>query len=199
MGAYSPAPRITPDMLAVIQSRILTPVVAELAKRGIVYKGILYAGVMLTENGPKVLEFNCRFGDPETQVILPRLVSPLAEVALACVDGTLAAHMPEWTPDPCVCVVMVAGGYPGSYAKGDRIHGLDKAARLTNTVVFHAGTEFADGRSGAVVTSGGRVLGVTATGNTIENAARQAYQGVLKITFDGAYYRNDIAHRATNK
>ena len=196
MGAYSPAPRVTPDMLAVVQSRILAPVVAELARRGIVYKGVLYAGIMLTENGPKVLEFNCRFGDPETQVILPRMVSPLAETALACVNGTLAEHVPEWSPDPCVCVVMVAGGYPGAYTKGDHIRGIDKADKLPDTMVFHAGTEFADGRGGTAVTAGGRVLGVSATGDTVENAVRQAYQGVLKITFDGAYYRNDIAHRA---
>ena len=195
MGAYSPAPCVTPDLLTVVQARVLAPVVAELKARGIVYKGILYAGVMLTKNGPKVLEFNCRFGDPETQAILPCLKTSLAKIMLACDKGELAKCEVEWEPTSCVCIVMVSGGYPGKYEKGASINGLKNAAEIKNVVVFHAGAEYDGDR---VVTSGGRVLGVTATGDTLEDAVRQAYQGVLKITFSNAYYRSDIAHRALN-
>ncbi len=193
MGAYSPTPAVTDDMTAVVQHRILEPVVMELKKRGIDYKGILYAGIMLTENGPRVLEFNCRFGDPETQVILPRMESPLVNAMFACIDGSLSADMVRWRPDPCVCVVMVSGGYPGKYDKGMPIHGLDEAARIEGVQVFHAGTKLANTE---VVSDGGRVLGVTAVGPVLKDTVANAYRAVLKIKFDGAEYRTDIAYRA---
>ena len=194
MGAYSPAPAMTPDMLAVVESQVFLPVVRELKARGIVYKGILYAGLMLTANGPKVLEFNCRFGDPETQAVLARLSSPLLEPMRACLDGTLDKVALEIDPRPAVCVVMVAGGYPETYKKGDLIEGLDEASAQPGVVVFHAGTKPAEG--GAAVTDGGRVLGVTALGDGIREAVAAAYRGVVKIKFANACYRSDSAHRA---
>ena len=193
MGAYSPAPAVTPDMLAVVQSQILRPVVEELSRRGIVYKGVLYAGLMLTKSGPKVLEFNCRFGDPETQAILPRLTSPLLPALRACRDGALDASLVSWDPRPAVCVVMVSGGYPGKYQKGVVVEGLDEAAAQPDAVVFHAGTAR---RGGLVVTDGGRVFGVTALGADVRSAVAAAYRTVVKIKFDGASYRSDIAWRA---
>ena len=193
MGSYSPAPCMTADMLTVVQSQVFKPVIAELKARGIVYKGILYAGMMLTANGPRVLEFNCRFGDPETQCILPRLESPLAEAMMACVEGRLAACEIRWSPDPCACVVMASGGYPGGYQKGMPVEGLADAGKVKGVQIFHAGTALANG---GVVTSGGRVLGVTATGPTLEETLKRAYSAVLKIKFDGAQYRTDIAYRA---
>ena len=193
MGAYSPAPAVTPDMLAVVKAHVLQPVVDEMARRGTPYRGVLYAGLMLTASGPKVLEFNCRFGDPETEAILPRLSTPLLPALRACMDGTLASCPVEWDPRPAVCVVMVSGGYPESYPKGMPISGLDEASRQENVVVFHAGTAVKDG---SVVTSGGRVLGVTALGAGIREAVAAAYKAVVKISFDGAGYRSDIAHRA---
>lgn len=193
MGAYSPAPAVTPDMLAVVQSQILRPVVEELSRRGIVYKGVLYAGLMLTKSGPKVLEFNCRFGDPETQAILPRLASPLLPALRACRDGALDASLVSWDPRPAVCVVMVSGGYPGKYPKGVVVEGLDEAAAQPDAVVFHAGTAR---RGGLVVTDGGRVFGVTALGADVRSAVAAAYRTVVKIKFDGASYRSDIAWRA---
>ena len=194
MGAYSPAPAMTPDMLAVVEAQVFLPVVRELKARGIVYRGVLYAGLMLTANGPKVLEFNCRFGDPETQAVLARLSSPLLEPMRACLDGTLDKVKLEIDPRSAVCVVMVAGGYPETYKKGDLIEGLDEAAAQPGVVVFHAGTKPAEG--GAAVTDGGRVLGVTALGEGIREAVAAAYRGVVKIKFANACYRSDIAHRA---
>ena len=196
MGAYSPAPVVTPDMLAVVKAQVLQPVVDELARRGTPYRGVLYAGLMLTKTGPKVLEFNCRFGDPETQAILPRRATPLLPALRACMDGTLASCPVEWDPRPAVCVVMVSGGYPESYPKGVPIEGLDEAARQPEVVVFHAGTA---PRGGAVVTDGGRVLGVTALGGDVREAVDNAYRAVIKIKFDGAGYRSDIAHRALER
>ena len=196
MGAYSPAPAVTPDMMAVVKAQVLQPVVDEMARRGTPYHGVLYAGLMLTKDGPKVLEFNARFGDPETEAILPRLSSPLLPALRACMDGTLADCPVEWDPRPSVCVVMVSGGYPESYPKGLPISGLEEAAKQENVVVFHAGTA---SRIGAVVTDGGRVLGVTALGGDIREAVDNAYRGVIKIKFDGAGYRSDIAHRALER
>ena len=196
MGAYSPAPVVTPDMLAVVKAQVLQPVVDELARRGTPYRGVLYAGLMLTQSGPKVLEFNCRFGDPETQAILPRLATPLLPALRACMDGTLASCPVEWDPRPAVCVVMVSGGYPESYPKGVPIEGLEEAARQPGVVVFHAGTAL---RRGDVVTDGGRVLGVTALGDGVREAVDNAYRAVIKIKFDGAGYRSDIAHRALER
>jgi phosphoribosylamine--glycine ligase len=169
---------------------VFMPTLAELERRGICYKGVLYAGLMMTKRGPKVLEFNCRFGDPETQVILPRLAGDLIPALEACADGTLTPEMVSWRPEACVCVVMAAGGYPGTYRKGDEIRGLKEAAEVKQSVVFHAGTALRDGR---VLTAGGRVLGVTALGNGLKEAVDQAYEAVTKIEFDGAIYRTDIA------
>lgn len=196
MGAYSPAPAVTDDMWPIIREQVFERTLAELRKRGIVYKGVLYAGLMLTASGPKVLEFNCRFGDPETQAVLPRMASDLIPALMACVDGSLKEEMVQWRPDPCVCVVMASGGYPGSYAKGKVIEGLKEARAMTDVVVFHAGTKLDNGKP---VTSGGRVLGVTAVGKTLKKAVEQAYLAVGKIAFDQAHYRKDIAVRALRR
>lgn len=193
MGAYSPAPVCTPDLYPDIERHVFGPTLAELERRGIGYKGVLYAGLMMTRHGPKVLEFNCRFGDPETQVILPRLAGDLVPVLEACADGTLRPEMVAWRPEACVCVVMAAGGYPGVYRKGDEIRGLNEAAGVRDAVVFHAGTALRDGR---VVTAGGRVLGVTALGKGLKEAVDCAYEAVTRIDFDGAIYRTDIAAKA---
>jgi phosphoribosylamine--glycine ligase len=162
-------------------------------RSGTPYKGILYAGLMLTAGGPRVLEFNVRFGDPETQPILMRLKSDLLEVMLAVCDQKLDDVTLRWDPRPAVCVVMASGGYPGNYEKGKVITGLEKAAALEDVVVFHAGTKAVDGR---VVTDGGRVLGVTAMGNSVKEAKQRAYQAVGLIGFEGAYCRKDIADKA---
>ncbi len=164
---------------------------------GIEYRGVLYAGLMITERGPQVLEFNCRFGDPETQVVLPRLESDLVDAVEATIDGSLDRLKLAWRPDAAVCVVMAAGGYPGPYQRGQPIAGLKQAANSDKVCVFHAGTRRSD--DGRTVTDGGRVLGVTGLGNTIENAARRAYEAVEQIHFDGAHFRRDIAARATRK
>ena len=193
MGAYSPAPVITPDLWPVIREQVFDRTLAELRRRGIVYKGVLYAGVMMTRTGPKVLEFNCRFGDPETLAVLPRMECDFVGVLEACIDGTLREDMIRWRPDPCVCIVMAAGGYPGAYAKGKAIEGLGEVGRLRDVVVFHAGTKRVDGKT---VTAGGRVLGVTACGRDLKTAVAQGYRAVSAIAFEGAQYRKDIAARA---
>lgn len=192
MGTYAPAPVVTADVLARVQKEILEPTVAAMKAEGIPYTGCLYAGLMITEDGPKVIEFNARFGDPETQVVLPLLDSDMVEIMTACVKGNLADLDIKWKDEAAVCVVMAAGGYPQSYHKGDVITGLDKAAELGATV-FHAGTAIKDGE---VVTNGGRVLGVTALGSDIRLAVNNAYQAVKSIQFDNVHYRNDIAYRA---
>ena len=196
MGAYSPAPVVTEALWPAIEHQVFAPTLAELRRRGITYKGVLYAGLMMTQAGPKVLEFNCRFGDPETQVILPRLATDLIPALDACIDGTLDAGLVRWKPEACVCVVMAAGGYPGPYKRGKEIRGLREAVGVTGTVVFHAGTTVTEGR---VVTAGGRVLGVTALGTGQSEAVRRAYDAVGMIAFDGAQYRRDIAARALNR
>ncbi|MHC4438478.1 MAG: phosphoribosylamine--glycine ligase [Planctomycetota bacterium] len=193
MGAYSPAPVVTNDLMNQITREILVPTVDGMNRSGAPYKGVLYAGIMITAGGPRVLEFNVRFGDPETQPILMRLKSDLLEVLLAVCDGTLDQIKLEWDPRPAVCVVMVSGGYPDDYQKGKKITGLEEAGKLDDVVVFHAGTKEQDGQ---IVTNGGRVLGVTALGRTIADAKAQAYQAVDKINFDGAYCRRDIADKA---
>ena len=194
MGAYSPAPLITPALMDQIIAQILVPTVHAMKKRGRPFKGLLYAGVMITHQGPKVLEFNTRFGDPEAQPLLMRLKTDLAQVLLAITDGTLDKLPPlEWDPRPAVCVVMAASGYPGEYEKGAAIRGLAEAARLSNVKVFHAGTEL---RGGQPVTSGGRVLGVTALGDNISDAKLRAYQAVKCIRWDGAWCRHDISDKA---
>ena len=196
MGAYSPAPAVGADLWPFIQTEVFQRTLDELKRRGIVYKGVLYAGLMLTSKGPKVLEFNCRFGDPETQAILPRFKGDLVPALAACIDGTLSPELVQWKPEACVCVVMASGGYPGSYRKGLAVAGLKEAAALKNVVVFHAGTKL---EGGQVVTSGGRVLGVTATGKDLPAAVQCGYAAASKIKFDQAHYRKDIAHRALDR
>ncbi len=195
MGTYAPAPVMTKELVAEATEKILKPVIAAMAKEGRPYKGCLYAGLMITDEGPKVVEFNARFGDPETQVVLPLLESDLVEIMLACVDGTLSDLDIKWSDGAAVCVVMASGGYPKSYQKGFAIDGLEKA-KAADTLVFHAGTAEKDG---AVVTSGGRVLGVVAKAPTVKEAVDKAYKGVAAITFQDAFYRKDIAHRALER
>jgi len=193
MGAYSPAPVVTEEMMDQITREIIVPLVDAMNRNGTPYKGVLYAGLMITAAGPRVLEFNVRFGDPETQPILLRLKSDLLEVCLAVCDGTLDKVTLQWDPRPAVCVVMASGGYPGSYEKGKTITGLTEVGQLKDVVVFHAGTAE---KGGQLVTNGGRVLGVTALGQTIPDAKARAYEAVGKIKFEGAYCRRDIADKA---
>lgn len=193
MGAYSPAPVVTEDLMNHITREILVPVVDGMNRNGTPYKGVLYAGIMITGGGPRVLEFNVRFGDPETQPILLRLKSDLLEVLLAVCDGALDRITLEWDKRPAVCVVMASGGYPGDYEKGKIIVGLEEAQQIEDVVVFHAGTKDVNGD---IVTNGGRVLGVTALGDSIKQAKQRAYRAVEKIKFDGAYCRRDIADKA---
>jgi phosphoribosylamine---glycine ligase len=193
MGTYSPTPFLSEEQLAQAAKSILEPFMRGCAAEGIIYQGILYPGVMLTKDGPKVLEFNARFGDPETQVYLTRLENDLVELLNASVDGTLGKMELKWNTLASVCVVMASGGYPGSYAKGKAINGLAAANALPNTKVFHAGTASAGNQ---VVTSGGRVLGVTALGKDLKSARAAAYAAVDKVHFDGAQFRRDIAAKA---
>ncbi len=193
MGAYCPAPIITDDMMVRITREVFVPTVDAMNRNGTPFKGVLYAGLMITSGGPRVLEFNVRFGDPETQPILMRLQSDLLEVFLAVCAGTLEEVFLKWDPRPAVCVVMASGGYPDHYEKGKVITGLKEAEELADVVVFHAGTAL---KNGAVVTSGGRVLGVTALGTNIAAAKARAYETVDRIHFDGAYWRHDIADKA---
>jgi phosphoribosylamine---glycine ligase len=193
MGAYSPVPFVDESTWRGIADGVLEPVVLGLRERGIRYRGVLYAGLMLTEDGPKVLEFNCRFGDPETQAILPRLDSDLAELLAATARGTLRDHKVTWRPDACVTVVLASGGYPGPYRTGVPIDGLESASRADGATVFHAGTARRDGR---VVTAGGRVLAVSGLGKDLTEARRRAYEAASRISFDGMHHRTDIAEVA---
>jgi phosphoribosylamine--glycine ligase len=191
MGAFSPAPIFTPELKEQVMNEVMIPAVRGMEADGIVYKGILYAGLMLTESGPKTLEFNARFGDPETQPLLMRMKNDIIPIFQACIDGTLANHTLEWDSKTAVCVVMAAKGYPGSYNKGMQISGLQEAEE-TGSVVFHAGTKL---KKEKVETSGGRVLGVTALGDTMDEALSCSYSAVEKITWDGIHYRKDIGRR----
>ena len=193
MGAYSPAPILKPELLPSLEREVFGRTLAELKRRGISYKGVLYAGLMMTKAGPKVLEFNARFGDPETQVILPRIEGDLIPALEACIDGTLRPELVKYKNESCVCVVMAAGGYPGAYQKGKEIKGLKAAAGVADAVVFHAGTQVKDKK---VLTCGGRVLGVTALGQDLKAAVDRAYEAVGKISFEGAMFRRDIAAKA---
>jgi phosphoribosylamine--glycine ligase len=195
MGAYSPAPVVTDELMAEINEKVLGRFLEGLKKDGLDYKGVIYAGIMATADGPKVLEFNVRFGDPETQAVLTRLESDLADAMMKTAEGRLDEVELAWSAEPAVCVVMAAGGYPGSYRKGDPISGLAEAAE-TGAVVFHAGTKLDDGN---VVTAGGRVLGVTAKGADIRTAVENAYAAVEKISWNGAFFRRDIAKRAIDR
>jgi phosphoribosylamine--glycine ligase len=197
MGAYSPVPAVGEDVVADLRARVLQPVVDEMRRRGTPFTGVLYAGLALTAAGPRVIEFNARFGDPETQVVLPRLESDLGLLLAACADGRLADHGPlTFAADACVTVVLASGGYPGPHTTGLPITGLDLAGRMDATTVFHAGTAAGSG-AGDVVTAGGRVLSVSATGPTIALARARAYAGVGAIAFEGAHHRSDIAAAPT--
>jgi phosphoribosylamine--glycine ligase len=193
MGTYSPAPFLTDAELAEVGRQILDPWLAGCAADGIDFRGLLYPGVMLTKSGPKVIEFNARFGDPETQVYLPRLENDLVELLLASAEGRLADVELKWSPNACVCVVLASGGYPGSYAKGKVIHGLEDANALPGVKVFHAGTAT---KAGELVTHGGRVLGVTAWAPSLQAARDQAYAAVNQLCFEGMQFRRDIAAKA---
>ena len=197
MGAYSPAPVATQEVLDQAVKEIIVPAVHEMAKMGRPYKGVLYAGLMITSSGPKLLEFNCRMGDPETQPLLMRLRNDLLDLIMATVEGRLSECEIEVDPRPAVCVVMASPGYPGSYEKGALINGLADAAEVPDSFVFHAGTTLKNDRT---VTSGGRVLGVTALGEDIAGAVETAYRAVGRISFEGGvHYRKDIAHRALSR
>ncbi len=196
MGAYSPAPVVTKKMDEEILEKILKPTVAALRSMGITYRGVLYAGLMITKDGPKVIEYNCRFGDPETQVVLPRLKTDFVNVCMAVAQGKLSHLKIEWDDRPAACVVMAAKGYPGSYPKGQEISGLEEAGKLPNSMVFHSGTAL---KNGAITTNGGRVLCVTGIGTTIEKAVQRAYETLEVIHFEGAQFRKDIAWRALNR
>lgn len=194
MGAYSPAPLITPELMDQIIAQILVPTVDTMKRSKNKFQGVLYAGLMITNQGPKVIEFNVRFGDPEAQAVLMRLKTDLAKLLLAGAQGKLQDFpILEWDERPAVCVVMASEGYPGDYKKGHPIRGLDAAAKLPETKVFHAGTEL---HGEQVVTNGGRVLGVTALGDTIAEAKLKAYQAVKCIRWDGAWCRHDISDKA---
>lgn len=195
MGTYAPAPVITAELMQKVQTEILEPTIKAMKEEGHIYKGCLYAGLMITNDGPKVVEFNARFGDPETQVVLPLLNSDLGEIMLACTNGTLDKCNITWSDNAAVCVVMSAGGYPAKYRKGDEILGLNEADK-NNVLVFHAGTAKKDDK---IVTNGGRVLGVVAIGKDIKTAVDKVYQDVKTIHFKDVYYRKDIAHRAFNR
>lgn len=193
MGAYSPAPVLSPELFEEAVETVIRPMVEGMAAEGNPYTGVLYAGLMIRDGRLKVLEFNCRFGDPECQPIVLRMAGDLVPLLEACIDGRLEHARLEWDPRAAVCVVMASEGYPGSYPKGVAIRGIDAASRLPDTVVFHAGTW----RSGDdVVTNGGRVLGVTALGHGVEEAIRRAYEAVGAISWSGAHYRTDIGRKA---
>jgi phosphoribosylamine--glycine ligase len=189
MGGYTPSPYLPPALVQEIMARVLQPVVDGMRRRGTPYVGVLYAGLMLTDLGPHVLEFNCRFGDPETQSLMPLLESDLVEIFFACLDGRLDQVPVRWSSDHAVCVVLASGGYPGDYSSGKEITGLEEASRIPS-VVFHAGTKQQDGQ---LVTAGGRVLAVTATAPSLAQARTQVYAAAGQIHFDGMHYRKDIA------
>ena len=190
MGAFCPATLMSDELIAEAMRTIVHPTLAGMAEEGSPFRGVLYAGLMLTGTGPRLLEFNCRFGDPETQVVLPRLESDLVEVCLACAGGRLDPSLLQWRPEAAVTVVLASGGYPGHYVTGKVIEGLDEAALVPGVTIFHAGTRR---EGGQVLTSGGRVLDVTALAATREEARKRAYEAVSMIRFEGMHYRKDIA------
>ncbi|WP_196594907.1 phosphoribosylamine--glycine ligase [Pectinatus sottacetonis] len=192
MGTYAPAPVVTDSVMDFVQTKILEPIIAAMKTEGKKYKGCLYAGLMITPTGPKVIEFNARFGDPETQVVIPLLQSDLAEIMLSCIKGTLKGKKINWSNKAAVCVVLASGGYPHKYKKGITIKGLDKVA-ADKTLVFHAGTKEMEGE---IVTNGGRVLGVVSIGNDIKEAIANAYKDIKTISFTDMYYRKDIGQKA---
>ena len=195
MGTYAPAPVMTPELTERAVEEILKPTISAMKKEGRAYRGCLYLGLMITADGPKVVEFNARFGDPETQVVLPLLDGDLVQIMHACAGGTLADVPIRWKDGAAVCVVLSAGGYPASYEKGNEIYGIGNAEKL-GALVFHAGTAK---KNGKIVTNGGRVLGVVGMGKDIASAVQSAYDAVDQISFKGEYHRKDIAHRALNR
>jgi phosphoribosylamine--glycine ligase len=194
MGAYSPVRHMPPDTVARAVREVFEPVVREMERRGARFCGLLYGGLMVGPDGPKALEFNCRFGDPETQVVVPRLQSDLAELLLACVEGNLSHYRPIWRPEACVTVVLASGGYPGDYRVGVPIRGLEDAAAREGVLVFHAGTARDEDQ---VVTAGGRVLAVSALGATLADARARAYDAAAAIDFEGKQLRSDIGLRVS--
>lgn len=192
MGTISPNPYYTEEIADRCMKEIFLPTIEAMNKEGRTFKGCLYFGLMLTADGPKVIEYNARFGDPETQVVLPRLETPLCDIVDAVIDETLSDLDIKWSDEACACVVMASGGYPGSYPKGIEIKGLDSKGQVEGACVFHAGTALEDG---VFKTAGGRVLGVTALGSDLKDALKKAYAGVEKIKFDGAHYRTDIGNK----
>jgi len=199
MGAYSPAPAVSAAIFRKIMDKVISPMIKGMAKEGKPYKGVLYAGIMLTDEGPKVLEFNARFGDPETQAIMPRLKNDIVDLMLRSIDGRLENYSLDWDSRPCVSVVAASGGYPGDYSKGIEIRGVDSAEALKDVVVFHAGTKTGrrstDGHN-TFLTNGGRVLNVTALGSDIKDAINNCYNALTKISFEKMHYRRDIGFRA---
>jgi phosphoribosylamine--glycine ligase len=193
MGAYSPTPFVTPEVHDQIMARIIGPTVSGMKARGTPFRGVLYAGVMLTAQGPKLFEYNVRFGDPECQVQMLRMMSDIVPALLAACDGQLKNFDLRWFPDPALTVVMAAKGYPGDYAKGTRIDGLDDAAKIEGVEIFHAGTV---ARDGAILANGGRVLNVCASGKTVGEAQRRAYAAVDRIKWPEGFCRRDIAGQA---
>jgi phosphoribosylamine--glycine ligase len=196
MGAYSPAAVMTPELQARAMRDIIEPTLAGMKARGTPYTGILYAGLMLTKDGPQLIEYNARLGDPETQVLLPRLKSDLVTALLAACDGVLNSISLQWTNEAALTVVMAAQGYPGSVEKGSEIRGIDKAEELDDVIVFHAGTKQDGDR---IVANGGRVLNVTALGHTISEAQRKAYEAVARIEWPEGFCRKDIGWRAVER
>lgn len=196
MGAYSPAPIVTREIEQQVMERVMIPTVRAMENEGRLFKGILYAGLMIHGGEAKVLEFNARFGDPETQPVMARLDSDLIDIIEAILDNRLASVPVAWKKDSAVCVVMASGGYPGSYEKGKAIRGLESAGHVKNVMVFHSGTAL---KNGTVVTDGGRVLGITGLGHTVAAAIDAAYLGVREISFEGAHYRRDIGARALER
>jgi phosphoribosylamine--glycine ligase len=196
MGAYSPAPIMTPELEERVMETIIRPTVRAMAARGTPFKGVLFAGLMITRDGPQLIEYNVRFGDPETQVIMPRLRSDLLPALIASADGLLSTISLRWKPDAALCVVMATQGYPGAYSRGSEIRGLAKAASLDDVLVFHAGTK----RSGDhILANGGRVLGITATGKTVAQAQARAYEAVDLVDWPEGFCRRDIGWRAIGK
>ena len=196
MGAYSPAPLQKGDFSRKIMEEVFIPLIRAMKSRGTPYVGVIYAGLMMTEHGLKVLEFNVRFGDPETQAVLPRLKGDLVDIAEGCINGNLNDVEVDWYKDAAICVVMASGGYPGKYEKGKKIYGLEEIGKLKDIYVFHAGTAFLNNE---VVTSGGRVLGITAMGKDIGEAIKRVYDAVSLVKFEGVQYRKDIGARALKR
>ena len=197
MGAYSPAPVVTPEIAARVMAEIINPTVQAMAKRGTPFKGVLFAGLMITDTGPKLIEYNTRFGDPECEVLMPRLKSDLLPLLLATVDGALATARLEWSDDAALTVVYAAKGYPAKPETGTVIGSLDKASGMAGVTVFHAGTKQRE--DGALIANGGRVLAVTGMAGTISEAKAKAYAAVEAIEWPGGFYRSDIGFRAVGR